>query len=340
MKSSNISCFYSRVALNINALRSSGWSNEYMSKIIIGIHGLGNKPPKKFLERWWKKSIREGLKRIDCDRVFFNFKLIYWANFLHPNPLNPAINDMDNPLYLKEPYLPAIGLSDEKPSKMLQKILDVIEKELDQVLLNDDLTVNYSMISDLIIHHFFKDLDAYYQTDCKNKKVEKCKAKEIILEHVAHELIKHRRKDIMLIGHSMGSIIAYDILTTLAQELEIDNLVTIGSPLGIPVVMSRIAAEIHPKPPKGEKLTTPPNIIHNWFNISDLSDKIAFNYNLRDDFAANDYEINGEKNPHKSFGYLRTPDFARIVVDFLTHGRSALWNSWESRTQRVFGRFF
>jgi len=324
-----------------------------MSKIIIGIHGLGNKPPKKFLERWWKKSIREGLKRIDCDRVFFNFKLIYWANFLHPKPLNPAINDRDNPLYLKEPYLPATGLSDEKPGKMLRKILDIIEKELDQLLLNDDLTVNYSMITDLIIRHFFKDLDAYYQADCKNKRDEKCKAREIILEHVAHELIKHRRNDIMLVGHSMGSIIAYDILTTLTQEIEVDNLVTIGSPLGIPVVMSKIAAEIHPKPAKGEKLITPPNVIRNWFNISDLSDKIAFNYNLNDDFAANnrnvravdkvvvnDYEINGVKIPHKSFGYLRTPDFARIVVEFLTHGRSALWNRWESRTQRVLARFF
>ena len=158
-----------------------------MSKIIIGIHGLGNKPPKKVLERWWKKSIREGLKRIDCDKVFFNFKLIYWANFLHPKPLNPTIIDTEHPLYLKEPYLPASGQSVEEPSKTLRKILDFIEKELDQLLLNDDLTINYSKITDLIISRFFKDLDAYYKIDCTNNKTGVCNAREIILEHVAQE---------------------------------------------------------------------------------------------------------------------------------------------------------
>lgn len=28
-----------------------------MSKIIIGIHGLGNKPPKAILTDWWARSI-------------------------------------------------------------------------------------------------------------------------------------------------------------------------------------------------------------------------------------------------------------------------------------------
>jgi hypothetical protein len=35
-----------------------------MAKIIIGIHGLWNKPPKKNLNAWWKASIFEGIKRI------------------------------------------------------------------------------------------------------------------------------------------------------------------------------------------------------------------------------------------------------------------------------------
>ena len=34
-----------------------------MPDIIIGIHGLANKPNKKTLEDWWKKSILEGLKK-------------------------------------------------------------------------------------------------------------------------------------------------------------------------------------------------------------------------------------------------------------------------------------
>jgi hypothetical protein len=31
----------------------------------------------------------------------------------------------------------------------------------------------------------------------------------------------------------------------------------------------------------------------------------------------NNYEINGEINHHKSFGYLRTPEFSKILNDFI-----------------------
>ncbi len=54
-----------------------------MSKIIIGIHGLGNKPPPKTLGRWWEAALREGLERIKKPKQQFTFELGYWAHFLH-----------------------------------------------------------------------------------------------------------------------------------------------------------------------------------------------------------------------------------------------------------------
>ena len=78
-----------------------------LSKIIIGIHGLGNKPPKKLLEKWWKESIREGLGAFGYKKYFFKFKLVYWAHILHPDPLNPQLEDKDDPTFLHEPYVPA-----------------------------------------------------------------------------------------------------------------------------------------------------------------------------------------------------------------------------------------
>ena len=57
---------------------------------------------------------------------------------------------------------------------------------------------------------------------------------------------------------------------------------------------------------------------------------IAFNYKLSDDYSENirgikpadfvvfnNYTINGERNPHKSYGYLRTKEFATILAEFL-----------------------
>ena len=34
-----------------------------MKKIIIALHGLGNKPSKDTLSLWWKEAIKEGLKK-------------------------------------------------------------------------------------------------------------------------------------------------------------------------------------------------------------------------------------------------------------------------------------
>ena len=43
-----------------------------MTDIIIGIHGLANKPDKTTLSDWWEKSIREGLnKNVGVDDADF-----------------------------------------------------------------------------------------------------------------------------------------------------------------------------------------------------------------------------------------------------------------------------
>ena len=67
-----------------------------MSKIIICIHGLGNKPPEITLTKWWKASIKEGLKKIGHPRIFLNLKLVYWARFLNHTPLDPNQKDKDH----------------------------------------------------------------------------------------------------------------------------------------------------------------------------------------------------------------------------------------------------
>ena len=85
-------------------------------------------------------------------------------------------------------------------------------------------------------------------------------------------------------------------------------------------------------------LAVPENIVHSWYNLTDLRDRVALNYNLADDYQPNSngisvidkqvlntYEYQGLINPHKSYGYLRTPQMAEIIYTFLCRGRSHLW---------------
>ena len=216
-----------------------------MSKIILGIHGLGNKPPKRLLERWWKNALKEGLRGIGRPRRFVRFRLVYWAHCLHPQPLDPKVRDKKNPLCITNPYIPARHGKKKRPTAFRKKVLDYIRRQLRKIMINDDLSINYAAVTDLIIRRYFRDLDIYYTQQCNDR--HKClrPAKEVIREELARMLRKYRRRDILLIGHSMGSIIAYDVLTRSVPDVPIHTLVTMGSPLGLPPIMIKILSLIH-----------------------------------------------------------------------------------------------
>jgi hypothetical protein len=228
-------------------------------------------------------------------------------------------------------------------------VLDYLEKQLDKLLLNEDSSINFSVITDLIIHHFFNDLEIYYTKKEGDDTETGSPVKFSIRDQLIQTLKEHKKKDIMLIAHSMGSIIAYDVLSQNESDFEIDTLVTIGSPLGIPVIMKKIMAEQKIELDESGKLRTPDNIRSKWHNFSDLDDKVALSYDLGDDYGSNinqvrpidqivynNYEIRGERNPHKAFGYLRTPQVSRVIHGFLNQDRNKIMIWFSEKINRLF----
>jgi hypothetical protein len=137
-------------------------------------------------------------------------------------------------------------------------------------------------------------------------------------------------RPILLIAHSMGSVIAYEALWQLSREdnvaLQIDLFLTMGSPLGQRYIQKRI---------KGNKETGArryPDNLRGWINLSSVGDLTAIDPVLRDDFgemtefglvdAIDDREIynwfrlNGVLNTHSEYGYLANGETARIIVDW------------------------
>ncbi|MDX1699234.1 MAG: hypothetical protein R3250_01390 [Melioribacteraceae bacterium] len=301
-----------------------------MSKIIIGIHGLGNKPPEDLLREWWLKSICEGLKKINRYCFEPNFEIVYWADILNDKPLNNLISDPENPYYLDEPYTPSTDSLENKPHTTRQKFLDFLEEQMDKIFLNEDNSSNFNFIYDLIFKKYFKELVIYYSQDESSNDDSDKSAKESIRNRLVEVIKKHKGKEIFIIAHSMGSIIAYDVCSLLVKDLTIDTLVTMGSPLGVPIIFGKIAEELKSLNPETDHPRVPENVKRGWFNFSDIEDIVAMNYNLGDDYGpnssgleikdfvvSNNYMINNERNPHKSYGYLRTPEFSLILADFL-----------------------
>ena len=274
-----------------------------MSNIIIGIHGLSNKPKPSVLAAGWKDAILEGLKKNEgIDDVSLNFSSVYWADEMYDEyDSNPDLYHEADEGALKtydESWLDSVR---GKTFDWAGDIIDGMKKSF-----------GMDALADKILKEKLKDLSQYYEKDDKRK---------ILRERLKDRILDNQKKRIMILSHSMGTIIAYDVLRDIGKEfprLIIDQFVTLGSPLGIPHVKYKIAQE--------NPLVRTPNIVKKWSNFADKRDPVAMDEHLAGDYAANDSGIRVKDDLvsndwggicHKSYGYLRTPEVSRVIKNFI-----------------------
>lgn len=102
----------------------------------------------------------------------------------------------------------------------------------------------------------------------------------------------------IIIGHSLGSIAAYECLCA-HPEWKVHTLVTLGSPLGI---FPSIFEALTPKPQDGKGLY--PNV-KQWFNIADQGDIVALEKQLAPRFGAvEDRLVHNGWESHSATRYL------------------------------------
>jgi hypothetical protein len=309
-----------------------------MESILIGIHGLRNKPPKYILAQWWKEAMLEGFRNIGLPEADFDFRMAYWAQHIHVTPLDPQVKNPEDPHYLTEPYTPGIYLGPREPESFKRRVSQEIHQQVLQLVAVKSGFMNIDLVSDIILQRMFLELDIYYHKKLKDKDGKMRPARELIRAELADLLDRHRDKNIMIVAHSMGTIIAYDVLMHVVPDIPVHTLVTFGSPLAFPVVINKIKLELGREKDDPRPLPTPEAIRKRWLNFSDLDDVTCLDYNLRhhykenahhvrpfDEIVYNNYEYQGIKNPHKSYGYLRTADFSRALYNFLVLENAGLW---------------
>lgn len=325
----------------------------FNKKIIIGIHGLANKPEKDLLRKWWIKSIQEGFETIGKKGTPFTFKLVYWADLMHDRPHDPNETDKKSAAYMRDPYVPGDSSVYSKftPSNFKRKILDRLEHKLDKMFFEETSFVNYDRFAGILVKSLFKDLDFYYHRECVVPRFRGQLARDAIRMRLAEVLRKYRNRQILLISHSMGTIISYDVLTQATPDVSIDTLITIGSPLALPIILKKIYTEQGRDFKKEEQAISPENIVRKWGNFSDLDDPVAVNYTLADDYKKNsrgvgpvdtvvynNYEYDGDKDAHKLYGYLRAPEVSHAIYEFLTTGPVGLLFALKRGIGKLFGR--
>ncbi len=308
-----------------------------MSKIIIGIHGLANKPPGEELSDWWRKSLVEGLKNRGGQNPEFEFDMVYWADLLYKAPLHTDEMFSFDALYNNEPYatVKPSDLQEHRDSwqdNVHAKVLDVGGSLADIYRRK----FGSGALTSWFLGKLLKDLAFYYDENrkLKNRSGQPEVARKVLEDELKNTLIAEKEKEIMLIAHSMGTIIAYNVLRDLGQStagVKVAHFVTIGSPLGLPYVKTEIEKERGYDP----TVRTPSIVTQSWVNFADRKDPVALDIHLHDDYKKNksgfrvkddlirnDYHTLDDKgdpkrNHHKSYGYLRAPELSDHVKGFL-----------------------
>ncbi|WP_154140328.1 hypothetical protein [Photobacterium damselae] len=275
-----------------------------MRKHYIAIHGRSNKPPAHILEDSWLRAINDGRRHVDQALINKSqFSMAYYADVFYQQPL----------YFDPEPYLPDI------PTNHAPTPLAVDEEHLSEMMEQNKWRLDNRFFEPLLsefgvyraLNYLSKPLLRYWLTDVYHYFHDPAFALEIE-KPLVRLLQQYRHHSITLISHSLGTVIAYNVLQKLAaqrttQDIIIDKWITLGSPLGLASVKAQLERNLQ------GSLAVPDNVSA-WHNYSDKRDIVCIDGDLADDFARNNAGVSVQDfqvvnaypgNPHKSYGYLR-----------------------------------
>lgn len=204
-------------------------------------------------------------------------------------------------------HLPGAGHADEAWNARSQglefKWTTLLESSMVHAALS--FVARKTGVAEIVIERFLTDV-AYY--------LDIPQIREAVLTAVQAAIEKAGATcdEIVVIGHSLGSIVAYDAFTFLSPRVRVSLLVTPGAPLGLPIVQRNLL------PPRQPLPRAVPNVDGHavpWLNVFDVRDPVALIQPLSGvyDGPVHDERTANPSDPHSIEDYLSDPDVARPI---------------------------
>lgn len=293
---------------------------------VVFVHGLSNKPPAEDLHRLWRRALAKD-NGIDLVNEGVPSTMVYWADVFYDKPDSAsstaleseellATNAQQNALNKASLIVPPRASVDEVDFiNQLAQRFDV-KVSLDDVGKEGNISSNKAtlvheaiplpgFLKERIMASFVREAHAYLFD-------KESAPRTGITYHVQAELrsrfintLKSVREEspkepIVVVSHSMGTMIAYDCLMRVPDCPSISMLMTIGSPLGIDEIQEKL------KPEWSRSNGFPSEkISEKWINVFDPLDAVS----RLDPRLANDYQHLGlpkiEEIEEKNWGAWR-----------------------------------
>jgi hypothetical protein len=271
--------------------------------IVVYVHGNGNKVRANLLKRQWDQALFGRDAGVGS-------RMAYWAPLLHPKPLpDPELDEIEmvGPVapetpetLLSDPVRAAGdipgGALDSYARAMAYTAEAVVEGEQRQAQADGEVMPEVLPLPralrvrafEQLVSVTFKDVHAYFFGDYAEQ-----------MRAVLRETMADLEEPFVIVAHSLGTIIAYDVLREEASSgFEIPLFVTVGSPLGVREIQDLVKNPL--QVPAG---------VGAWLNASDARDVVALDHTLRPEYRPPDRVIdlmvvNSSPNHHGIRDYL------------------------------------
>lgn len=290
---------------------------------IVFIPGMKPKPPPKAHREQLKRCLVAGVHRVDPEFVAAleqpeRFRLASWTYAFYGEHRDLALDlpGIERALAHPDPTLEQRQQIDSlgRRVKRWAHITGDALPWLTRFIANDDLRVTMTEA-----RRYLLDIDGA-GTAARNT------VKEILLPLLEAQI------PVAIMGHSLGSVIAYDALWELSHEDDhpgtVDLFITLGSPLGTRFIYRHLKGCGE----SGERRF--PTNVRSWENFSSRGELTALKPELASHFAAMVDETQLESitdhvgfyvafssefglNVHKSYGYLLHPVYGAAVARWL-----------------------
>ncbi len=283
--------------------------------LVLYVPGLMPKPPAEVHERALAASLAAGLEQIECEprAATEGFALYAWTRAFYGEDRDFELDAASIDRLVENPVA-----SEDDIREASSHI-----RQFNRALFRIGNALPF------LIPHFATDRQRLHVRDLNRYAHDRDGSATVIRRGLKDLLHGAADRPVLLIGHSMGSVICWDTLWEMAvddkQPANISLFMTMGSPLGQRFVQQRLLSH------RRRDIRRFPDGIERWINLAATGDMTSLDQRLANDFASrypeadleiedhllvNAFRLDGELNPHAEYGYLANPVTARFVADW------------------------